>query len=368
MTTQGLPVAGSLALAAVLGAGGATFAGLGALAAQLAQNPAATRAVGVTILVGFFALAAVGDLTGSPLVWLSPFGWARHVQAFAGERWWLLVPMLGLTAAATAGAHAVLARRDTGSGLLAPRLGPGTAAPGLRDPLTLAWRRHRGALLGWTAGLIALGALLGAAAPSLGSQLSSPAFAQLGTCAAGRTPEQMFFLLVLYALAQASAAFAIATTLRLRGDETTGLADPLLTTPVRRSRWAGAEIVMAATGTAVALAGLGLAAGLTSGLLLGDPGDRTFALLGTTLAFLPACLLLTGLTVALLCWLPRQAIPAAWTVLALVILVDLLGEFRLVPPPVLRISPSWPPSNRCGPPAQPSSRLSSRSCSCSPPR
>jgi len=82
----------------------------------------------------------------------------------------------------------------------------------------------------------------------------------------------MFFLLVLYVLAQASAAFAIAMTLRLRGDETTGLADPLLTTPVRRSRWAGAEIVMAATGTAVALAGLGLAAGLTSGLLLGDPG------------------------------------------------------------------------------------------------
>jgi len=61
-----------------------------------------------------------------------------------------------LIGAATAFAFALSARRDVGGGVLRPRLGPSTASPRLGSPLGLAWRIHRGLLVGWTAGLAAL--------------------------------------------------------------------------------------------------------------------------------------------------------------------------------------------------------------------
>jgi ABC-2 type transport system permease protein len=53
----------------------------------------------------------------------------------------------------------------------------------------------------------------------------------------------------------------------------------------------------------------------------------------------PACLVFAGLVVALYGWAPRLAGPLTWTVLGLVLLIDLVGEFGLVDASVLRLSP-----------------------------
>jgi ABC-2 type transport system permease protein len=58
-----------------------------------------------------------------------------------------------------------------------------------------------------------------------------------------------------------------------------------------------------------------------------------------TLGYLPSVLIMIGLAVALTGWLPRVAGPVCWTVLGLLLVLDLLGEFRLVPDLVLRFSP-----------------------------
>lgn len=339
LIAQGLPMTGSFMLGLALGAGGAVFAGVGALAAQIAESAGLARGIAIAVLGVFFALAAVGDLTRSGLVWASPFGWARHAQAFAGERWWVFALFVGLTAALVAAGQVLSSRRDIGAGLVAPRLGPATAAPSLRSSLALAWRRHRSALAGWTVGLTALGALFGAAASTLDTQLDTPAFHQLAASLGATSPAQAFFQMVLYLLAQVVAAFAIATTLRMRGDEVSGLAAPVLVTPVGRLRWAAGHVGIAVVGVAVVLAGLGLGAGLTYGLMHGDSVGQTLRPFAIMLSYLPACLVLTGLAVALFGWVPRLAAPVTWTVLALVVLVDLLGEFRLVTGPVLNVSP-----------------------------
>src|SRR4051812_47940964 len=122
--------------------------------------------------------------------------------------------------------------------LVAPRPGPGTAGPRLRSPLALAWRLHRGAIMAWTAGITLLGLLLGAAMGSLGDQLDTPAFRELAATIGGGDPGEVFFRFVLYVLSQVVTASAIAAALRLRGQETSGLADVLLAGPVDRSRWA----------------------------------------------------------------------------------------------------------------------------------
>lgn len=328
----GLPVGGSVAFGLVLAAGGIVFAGLGAVAAQVTERAGGARALGLVVLAVLFVVAGVGELTGSGLVWWSPFGWARRMRSFAGEQWWVLLLFAVLAAVLKSAAFVLSARRDIGAGLVPARPGPAVAAPSLRSPLTLAWRVQRGAVLGWTVGFTLLGLLLGASLGSIGDLFDTPAYRELAATLGGGDVAEVFFRLVLYVLAQIATAAAVAGALQIRGQETAGLADVLLSGPVGRGRWATSYLVVTVTGTALVLAGLGLGAGVGYG--------RPLAVVGMTLAYLPACLVFAGLAVALTGWAPRFAVPVTWTVLGLAVAVDVLGEFRLVDIAVLqRVSP-----------------------------
>jgi polyether ionophore transport system permease protein len=331
LVASGLPPAGSLALGATIAGGGSFFAAAGAVAAQVAEASRTAVALVLAVLGAFFAAAAAGDVGGSWLVWLSPFGWARHVQSFAGDRWAVLLLFVVAIAALGAAAFALSARRDVGAGLVPARPGPATAGPRLRSPLALAWRLHRPAVLGWTAGAAALGLLLGAAMSSVGSQLDTPAFRELTSTLGGGDPADVFFRFTLYVLAQVVTASGLVTALQMRQQETSGLADALLAAPVARTRWAAGHVLIAAATVVAGLAVLGLGAGIG----YGTPLD----LVGTTLAYAPACLVFAGLAIALFGWAPRAAVPVTWTLLGLTLLIDLLGEFRLVDQAVMGLSP-----------------------------
>lgn len=331
LVAYGLPVVGSVALGAVYLVAGVLLAMVGAVAAQLVEAPGAARAIALVVLGAAFAVSAVGEVGRSWLVWVTPFGWARRVQAFAGERWWVLLLFVVPAAVLAVLAFALSARRDVGAGLVPARSGPAVAAPGLRGPLSLAWRLHRGTLSGWAVGLTALGVLLGSAMRSLGTQLDTPAFRALGASLGGGDPAEVFFRFVLYVLAQVVAASAVAAVLRMRKQETAGLADAVLAGPVTRVRWALGHLAVTASGAVLALVGLGLGAGVAYGTSL--------SVLATTLAYVPACLLFAAVAVALHGWVPRLAAPVTWTLLGGALVLDLLGEFRVVDRAVLALSP-----------------------------
>src|ERR1700754_1424872 len=105
----------------------------------------------------------------------------------------------------------------------------------------------------------------------------------------------------------------------------------VLATPVARTRWALGHVLIAAVGVVVGLVVLGLGAGIGYGTPLG--------LVGMTLAYAPACLVFAALAVALFGWAPKAAAPVTWTLLGVTLLIDLLGEFRLVDASVLALSP-----------------------------
>ncbi len=331
LIAYGLPVVGSVALGLVYVVAGVLFATVGAVAAQVVESAGGARAIALVVLGAAFAVSAVGEVGRTWLVWATPFGWARRVQAFAGERWWVLLLFVVPAAVLAVGAFALSARRDVGAGLVPARSGPAVAGPRLRSPLALAWRLHHGALWGWAAGLTALGLLLGSAMRSLGTQLDTPAFRALGAALGGGDPAEVFFRFVLYVLAQVVAAAAIAAVLRMRQQETAGLADVVLAGPVARVRWALGHLAVTAAGVVLAVAGLGLGAGVAYGTPL--------SVVGSTLAYLPACLLFAAVAVALYGWAPRLAAPVAWTLLGAALVLDLLGEFRVVGRAVLALSP-----------------------------
>ena len=342
---SGLTVPGSVALALAIGASGLAFTGIAAVAAQLASRARGARGLAFGVLGAAYVLRAIGDSAGpggpSWLSWASPLGWVELTRPFDGPRWWVLALPLAVLATGVGAAYALAARRDHGAGVLPDRPGRPTASRWLRGPFGLAWRLQRGALGGWLAGVVCIFAASGAAAQGIGSLLGGSAqlrreFTRLG----GQAAITSAYLAALMLLAGLGAAgYATSAVLRLRAEETSGLAEPLLATAVGQVRWGLSHLAVAVFGSAVLLAVAGLAAGLGYGVRIGAAGPQAARMLGAAMAQLPASLVVAGVAVLLVGLLPGVSVAGAWTVLGAVVLIDLFGEALQLSHWVLDISP-----------------------------
>lgn len=346
MIGQHLPATGSLAFGVEVAAAGWIFATVGGVAAQLTASAASARGIAVSVLGPAYLLRAIGDVSGqaggglSWLSWLSPIGWVQRIHPYGDARWWILAPAAVLSAVLATAAVALSARRDVGAGLLPPRPGPATGAPRLRTPLALAWRLHRGLLAGWIAGFAALGVVLGGVAMSVGdllrdNQSLQDVFARIG----GRAGIiDAYLAAIMGILGLIAAAYAIQATLRLRSEETSQRAEPVLATAVGRLQWAGSHLLFSVLGPAAALATAGLAAGLTHGLNTGDVGRELPRVLAGAMVQLPAVWVLAAIAAALFGLLPRL-VPASWGALAVCLLFGLVGAALQLSHWLLDVSP-----------------------------
>jgi len=146
------------------------------------------------------------------------------------------------------------------------------------------------------------------------------------------------FTLSLTFLGWITAAYAITATLRLQSEEVEGRVDHVLAAAVSRLRWATSNLALVVIGSAVALAAFGLPAGLTYGLSTGNVGYELPRVLVAALAYLPAVLVVVGLTMVLYGLVPRLSF-VSWGVLGAFILVELIGETLQVSQSILNISP-----------------------------
>jgi len=345
LPATGLPVSGSVLFAAAIGASGLAFTGIAAVAAQLAAGVRGARGICLGVLGAAFMLRAIGDSAGpsgpSWLTWTSPLGWVELTRPFDGQRWWVLALPCAVLVAGVGTAYTLSARRDLGAGLLPDRPGRPSASSLLRGPLSLAFRLQRGVLASWAAGVAFIFAASGAAAKGIGSLLGGSTqlrneFTRLGGQAA-ITNAYLAALMVLAGLG--AAGYATSAVLRLRAEETDGLAEPLLATSVGRIRWGLSHVVVAVFGAAVLLAVAGLAAGLGYGLRTGSAGPQAARMIGAAMAQLPASLVIAGVAVALVGLLPGACVAGAWTVLGAVVVIDLFGEVLQLSHWLLDISP-----------------------------
>jgi ABC-2 type transport system permease protein len=340
----GLPLAGAIALGLSAAATGWVFAAVGGVVAQLTQSPGPARGLGLAAFAVAYVMRIAGDAGGEQsarywLNWLTPLGWLRLTRAFAGERWWVFGLFAGLVAALVLVAFALSARRDLGAGLLPQRLGPASASPGLRTPLALAWRLHRGSLLAWTAGALLFGTLLGSIGQSMSRFVDTPELQGWAASMGAPNAGDAFLFIILYVLGQVASAYGIMTTLRMRSEEAEGRADAVLATPVGRLSWALSHLFFAAIGPTIALSALGLTMGLAYGLGAGDIGNQLPRLFARALVTAPAVWVLVGIATVLYGVLPRFAAGASWALLGLFLALELGWELQRVSQSIFDISP-----------------------------
>jgi len=338
LRAEHLPWAGSVAFGAGFLAVGLVLTALALVTVQLSQNARVAAGLAGGALGLAFALRAVGDIGDGRLSWLSPIGWAQKLRPYAGERWWPLAVPLVATLALLGLAHALDARRDLGAGLVQPRPGPATASPSTGRPLGLVLHLERASVVAWTAGVAVLAFVYGTIADDIQSFVGDNQTLQRMMAAAGGVRLVDAYLgTSLLTLALVGTGFAVASVQRMRTEETSLLAEPVLAAPVSRTRWAAAHLTVAFGGTVVVMTGAGLGVGIPYAVEEHD-AHLVATVLGAALVHLPAMWVLTGAAAALFGLLPR-AMSAAWLLLAGCFVVGFLGTVLRLPRWVGDLSP-----------------------------
>jgi ABC-2 type transport system permease protein len=324
--------------------GALVFGAVALVAAQAMEHGRGATGASLAVLGAAYAVRTIGDIQeerGSALSWLSPIAWVQQTRVFVDMRWW----PLGLCAAAIVLLVAVAAflgsRRDFGAGLVAVRGGRADAAPTLTGPLALAWVQQRMGLMWTTLGLglmwFATGSVVEAVPDMVESVADNPVYAAI--LGESEDPVRTFLGLFGLYIGSGAAAYAVAMSLRAKGEEERGRAELALARPVGRGRWLASGLVWAAFGTAVVQVSgvLALWAGATAAGV-DEPGLRDY--LELTLAYLPALAVVVGLAAALYAWLPR-ATGIAWVLFGYMFVVGLFADLFDLPDWARGISPFW---------------------------
>jgi ABC-2 type transport system permease protein len=338
LLAAGLPVAGSLVLGFSFAAVGLFFAGVAIVLAQITENTRAVYGWGAATVGLAYILRAVGDVGDGTISWLSPIGLAQKARPYADERWWPLLLLLAGAGVLLAVAFALAVRRDLGAGLVAPRPGPATGTPSMTHPFGLAFRLQRGTVIGWSMGVLVIAVAYGWIAPTIDDFVkNNPDIATLMANAGSGSLMDTYFATSLRVMALLVTGFAVQSALRLRGEESAGLAEPVLATPVSRWRWAASHLTIALAGSVALVALTGAVTG-ASYALAGGTWDSVPKLLAAALVYVPAMWLMIGLAVALFGFAPRW-VDAIWVLVAGFFVFAMLGPVLRLPDWVLELSP-----------------------------
>ena len=305
LVAYGLPLAGSIAFGLTILGAGMVFAGVAAVAAQVASGSRAALALGGVVFGLSFVLRAIGDVGNGLLSWASPIGWAQAIRAYADERWWVLALPVLATAGLVVAAVALANRRDFGAGLVPQRLGPAAAGSRLASPFGLAVRLQRASVIGWAIGVGLIAFFYGIVADQAESMIQeNPDLADFFAQLAGASITDAFLSTSVLILALMATGFTVSSVLRLRSEELAGRTDALLATAVTRRRLALGHLTVAVIGTVGIMLITGASLGLGFAIVSGD-ASQIGRLVAAAMVMVPAMLVIAGATLALYALAPR---------------------------------------------------------------
>ena len=347
-----LDPAGSLLTGAAAAGTGIAFLGLGLLAAQFFRSPRAANSISVAAVLLAFVLRGIGDALGTPAKdglhmtsawpsWLSPIGWAQHVDAYGSNTPVPLLLLLALAAVAIGGVYLLQSHRDSGASLVAERAGRADASATLAGTLALAWRLQLPSIIGWAIG----GAACGLFAGSLSSLVRSAAVSSsaindtLSSMAGGGASLDQALVTIMFSIAGVlAAASAIQAVIRMRQEESGGTAELLLASPVSRVRWFRDYLVVGGVAiAAVLLAGALVGAGAV--LASGSSTELIPTVFGAAAAQLPAALVFLGVLALVFTLFPAMTAGLGWAVLGVTFFIGVFGPLLGLPENVVKLSP-----------------------------
>ncbi|MPY79923.1 MAG: ABC transporter permease [Actinophytocola sp.] len=329
---------GTALFAASLAMVGVVFAAASAVSAQVFEHGRAASGMAGALIGIAYALRAAGDMGNPALSWLSPIGWAQRTKSYVDGTALPLLLGLVVAGALVAVAFSLSTRRDVGAGLRQSQPGAAGASDALSTPLGFALRLHRGAVIGWTSAMFLFGAMYGSLASEVETFVEdNPAMQEFVQRMGSASFTQSWLASIMSMLAMVCSVFGVLAIVRMRTEETSGRAEPVLSTALTRPKWVTGHLAVALGGGAVVMLSAGLGLGLSA---MASTGDSALLsdLLGAALAYIPAVWLATGLALTLFGLLPG-AVHAAWVVLGYGLFIGMLGPLLQLPGWLTNLSP-----------------------------
>lgn len=330
----GTTVAGAFAYGFAISAVGFVFAGLTLLAAQLFSAANAVSGFSLGLMVLFYIMRALGDVSGSVLSVISPLGLGLKVEAFYRDA---VTPILILFAEGvliTVSALLIGMVRDHGTGVIPARKGRAHASRFLRSPLGFAGRVSQGTALGWGAALFLLGASYGSVCGNIdgfvaGNELMKKVIGADGASAIIDNYVAMIFVV----MSMVASVPVVLITLRMHGEEQRGRLEQIFARSVPREQLLGSFLLISLVTSVLAEFLLAIGLFLTAGGAL--PLDM---LLKAGISYLPAIWVMGGLAVLLVGWLPKLTV-LVWAVFGYTFFVMYFGRVVDVPKWIMSLTP-----------------------------
>jgi ABC-2 type transport system permease protein len=337
----GLPVGGSGYLALSTALVIPVFAGIGALASQIAPSRRIAAEISGGAVGLSFLLRIVADTVAGAgwLRWATPLGWAEEMRPFADARpVVLLLPVMASVLLIGLAAR-LGAARDVGSGLIRERTGARPRLWLLSSTTAQTLRSQRDGLIAWAGSFALFSFILGVVASSVSSSgipaSADRAFAKLGVGSILTASGYLAFVFFFYVLGVS--LFACAQVGSARREEADQQLETLLALPVGRTGWLTGRLLIAACATAVI--------SLLSGLLTwaGARAGGTSVSLGQMLEAgancLPTALLFLGIAALAYAAVPRASSAIGYGVVVLAFLWQAVGALLGAPSWLVGLTP-----------------------------
>ncbi len=327
---------GSAGYGAGIGLLMAAYAGVGLVAGQLAQTARTAWVLALGFLLATFLVRATVDGRGLDATWLSPLGWPAEIRPFgASPQLWPVLALAGMTVLTTSTAVAIARRRDLGAGVVAPRLGPPRARPGLASPMGLAARLASGTVAGWAVFAAIWAAVFGALSHEVTRLIdANPALLQaMGV----ESATDLVGSLALLFIALSAGAAGLSTVGILSAEESEGRLGLVAATRVPLRTWWPVWGAVALAGAAAVLLGGAAVLGAATALVTGRAAELGSSLAAGAGYLIPvAVIVLVGLASRAATVLPVRL---GWALLAWAGVVGLLAETLRMPGWARELSP-----------------------------
>lgn len=341
MLALGADVASAAAVGAQYLTTSLAAAGLAAVAAQVAATARIANMVVASIILGGYVLRGVGDVADGWgwLQWLTPMGWAERIDPFGSNSWGPALASLAVFALGVAGAVWMSSHRDLGGGLLQPRPGP-AASTSLRNLGALARRLAQPSIVSWGGAVAVYAMVIGFLVPSVGSLAAdNPQIGEyLARMGGSGDLGTVFVASMMTYLGFGAAAWAVTTVQRLRAEETSGRTEFLLSTPVSRTGYFVAQLLVVVVGVVAIMVCAAAGVAIAASLVAGGWGTQLADAFSAAAVQVPAALVLAGLAVALYGVRPVWTV-ASWAVVIVAFLVGPFGALFNLPQSMRDLSP-----------------------------
>lgn len=356
LLSNDLPLAGSIAAGAAIGAIGISFAALATVMAQLADSARGANGFAALVVGVAFLLRAIGDgmgsLTDNGLAvksafpsWLSPFGWGQQIHPFTQAQWWIFVLFAVLAMASVVLSVVFMARRDIGMGMIPARPGPPNAPARLLSTFGLTKRLQKGIFRGWAVAIVVLSASYGLIIKEFEDLVAENEEIKKALGELGGNFTDAFVSFMVAFMTITITGYAVQALMRMRSEEANGQLESVLGTSVSRVKWMLSHVSYVILGIAVLTFLSGLCLGTTFILSSGESWGKLSEIIAASFVQGSAVFALSGFVVLLVSCLPRLAIALSWGAFSACILVLQLGVLLKLPQWVMDISPfTHPPA------------------------